>query len=313
VDVLFLGSSRFGAALHEPTIAAQLQQTYPQRVPVVFNASVPAGDFVAMDYVLRQLLQTGIRPSCALVEINPGLVNHRNDWMAIHVPRQLVWADVPGYFADIRRANQVGRLLDVRLCPVYAYREDLTREIMKRIDAWTAPAPAAAGGTPARAEDGVPWKRILPGHDPRGLTPREITVIGRKAIQNVLQSYQVGGMSAASLEHVLETCRAAHIKVVLVDVPVTQEFRDCITPEIDTAYRSYVRELTCKYGCCFVDYRDQMPDESFMDIHHLTAEGGANFSRRVADEVLAPAWRETLAAGAGYEPEALARDAVNPR
>jgi hypothetical protein len=75
-----------------------------------------------------------------------------------------------------------------------------------------------------------------------------------------------------------------------VDVPVTKQFRDCITPEIDAAYRSHVNELTHRYACRFVDYRDQVPDELFIDIHHLGPEGSTYFSQRIADEVLAPAW-----------------------
>jgi hypothetical protein len=45
------------------------------------------------------------------------------------------------------------------------------------------------------------------------------------------------------------------------------------------------------YDCRFVDCRDRLPDELFIDNHHLRPEGGQQFSALLACEALAPALR----------------------
>ena len=41
-----------------------------------------------------------------------------------------------------------------------------------------------------------------------------------------------------------------------------------------------------------VDYRDALPDRFFIDHHHAAPEGSILFSRKLAVEVLAPAWSQ---------------------
>src|SRR2546421_251153 len=80
---------------------------------------------------------------------------------------------------------------------------------------------------------------------------------------------------------------------MLVAVPVTRWHRDQYTPEINAAFLAHMDRLTRTYRCRFFDYRDQVPDYLFKDIHHLAPEGAYYFSRRLTREVLSPAWKAT--------------------
>jgi hypothetical protein len=292
VDVVCFGSSRFGGGIDEATVMAGLRHVSPVQTPVIFNASVPLGDFVASEFMLHQLRQAGVRPTYALVEINPGFVNRRNDWMTAHIRRQLNWSDLPTYFGDIWKAQRLGPLLSTRLNPIHCYRDELCQQAK----AWaTASATSASdrekSDPAARAADGVPWTQVLAALPPpsRG-TPAGLAM-DTKAIYNILRSFRIGGTSTAACERFLQACRDADIRVILVEAPLTCRFRERIPPAIDIPYRAYVNELTRRYACRFVDYRDQVPDEMFLDIHHLNPAGARYFSQRLSTEVLAPLWQ----------------------
>ena len=64
------------------------------------------------------------------------------------------------------------------------------------------------------------------------------------------------------------------------------------TPEIDHAFLCRVVDVSRRFDCRFVDYRARIPDDYFLDNHHLHRTGGQYFSRLLAQEVLAPAWLE---------------------
>src|SRR5262249_44128693 len=160
----------------EATIAAGLESVCPAETPVVFNASVPIGDFVASEFMLQRLQQAGVRPTYALVEINPAFVNQRNDWITAHIRRQLVWADLPAYFADICKAGRLDRLLSTRLNPLHCYREELCRQL----HVWTARAFAGNEGEVPSA-DGVPWKQVLAAVNAVPMTAQAATATDTKA------------------------------------------------------------------------------------------------------------------------------------
>lgn len=292
-DIVCLGSSRFMHGLPESVLQEALDaELRPSRRAKVLNAAVPAGDPVSSDYMMGELLRAGARPTLAIVEITPEAVNHFNTWLSIHVQRQLGWADVPAYFHDLCFAHQFIRLVRARLLPLYVHRRELWREGSNQLRSLAAPGSKAAAADPT-----IPLDELREALGRTGVAPAEYTPHGASLVPGWLRHYQVGGTAAAALDRLLERCQANNIEVVLVSPPLTSAHRQAYSPAIEAAFQSHVHRLATKHGCRFVDYRERLPDDLFIDNHHLLPDGGRRFSELLAREVLAPLYRDTAPAG----------------
>jgi hypothetical protein len=290
-DVVFLGSSRF-IPLNAPEATALLRREHPDAGPAaVYNAAVTAGDPIAQDYVLERLLRQGTRPRLAVIEVSPDTVNAFNEWMGMHVYRQLTWADMPAYFLDVCRSGELRKVMATRLAPLYAHRYGLLREAAATV---TRPAPA-----PLPVPDGrPPWESLAQRPCPP-LNPAEReahAAAGRLAARR-FRNYRVGGTTAAALERLLARCRSNGIEVVLVGVPNDSAYVRNYTPAIDAAYSDYVGRLTRDYQCRFLDYRAAVPDDFFADVCHVNPYGADYFTRKLTREIIAPWWERHAAGG----------------
>ena len=282
--VICLGSSRFAHGLNESLLKEGLTRELGGAGPAILNASVPAGDQVSSDYILQKLLAEGVRPRLALVEVTPESLNACNTWLNVHVQRQLGWEDLPRFGREIFQANQLLRLVKARLLPLYLHRRQLLRE------SWEAVRPESE--TPAEKIPDAAVAEIV--RNLRKEPPRSQAAAiqhGASQVPRWLRNYSVGGTSAAALERVLRRCAEHGVTVVLVAPPVTAAHRAAYTPPIDAAFSAYVTQLAPRHGCRLVSHRDRLPDELFIDNHHLSTAGGRTWSEIVAAEVLAPAWR----------------------
>jgi hypothetical protein len=113
---------------------------------------------------------------------------------------------------------------------------------------------------------------------------------GVHSIRRWLKGYQVGGTAAEACERLIDRCQANGMTVILVGVPLTKAHRDLYTPGIEHGFLTYVEDVADRHGCRFVDYRDRVPDDMFLDNHHVLRSGGEYFSRILTDEVLIGAW-----------------------
>jgi hypothetical protein len=267
-QVVFLGSSRFLGGVATDEIA----RSTGRRPETVLNAAVTAGDVIAADFVLMQLLERGARPTLVVLEVSPDTLNHRTYWLRYHLVRQLTWADVPRYVGDVIALREMGTLLLSRLLPLYYYRQAMLA------NAPQLPRP----------------RHLAPGNDAAGLlsipslSPEQLA-ISRQGVthaRQMLEDFHIGGRTAEALERILSRCDSIGTKVLLVGAPVTSAFRTAYTPEIDAAYHAYLDDVVRKHGCRFLDYRDRVPSALFEDAHHLSAEGSRYFSRLLAREAL---------------------------
>src|SRR5262249_25279153 len=115
-------------------------------------------------------------------------------------------------------------------------------------------------------------------------TSLERTQSGVSQVHQWLRHYAVGSSATTSLESLLKLCQQQGMQAVLIAPPVTQAHRQAYTPQIDAAFLAHVHQLAETYHCPFVDYRKEVPDRMFLDNHHLLAEGGVYFSKRLARE-----------------------------
>ena len=298
-DIVLLGSSRFEAGINPAEIAWQLDRQCSLDQPVgVFKGAISCGDPIVFEFLFNCLMEASYHPKLLVLEISPETLNRTNQWLGMHVRRQLRWGDVPRYFLDICRSDQAMRWLGERINPVFIHREELWHNAAGVVEqssdqsaaglaSWaiasTKPGNAFGGDALSIGDPLLPAAPLL--------SPEfaAISQCGACLPQKWLRHYRISGSASAdALERVLRKCHEQGIEVLLVGVPVTQPHRATYTADIDREYFAYVATLTDKFGCRFVDYRDRLPDSLFTDNHHLSPVGGFSFSRLLAFEQLAP-------------------------
>lgn len=296
-SIVFLGSSRSACGLDEALINREAQAASGDEALRCFNASVPAGDPIVCERVLGDLLARGVRPRFAVIEISPEGINHRNGWLGRYVLQFPCWHDTPAHFKDLLLTGTALRFAGTRFVPLYMYRETIRQQLtILADDLWhgrlpgTGPAPMAEYGfTPGSARKA---QTILAAyHRSQKRSAATITMLDIEDAERSLRDYRPGGNAAASLDRLLTRCRANGIEPILLTVPLSSAHRRLYTSAIEAAYHAHMNALARKHGCRYFDYRDALPDEMFLDHHHVGIEGSEQFSRRLATEVLVPMWQ----------------------
>ncbi|HEV8061751.1 MAG TPA: hypothetical protein VGP68_17875 [Gemmataceae bacterium] len=298
-DIVLLGSSRVEAGIIPTEIVWQLERECRPEHPIgVFKSGLGCGDAIVSEFIFSRIRDRGVRPSLLVLEVSPETLNRNNEWLGMHVRRQLRWDDAPRYFLDICRSMQVMRWLGERINPVYIHREELWGRTAEAVDlalgqpgdpvpAWSVASsrPGSAGMIETASLDDP----LLPAAPPLSAEAAAISRYGTGQQLRWLRNYRIrGSATSGALERVLRECREEGIEVVLLGIPVTAPHRTAYTPEIDREFFAYVQKLTQDYGCRFVNYRDRIPDSLFSDNHHLSPVGGVYFSRLLTFELLGP-------------------------
>jgi hypothetical protein len=293
-ELLCLGSSRFGAAFGAEEITARMRDDTGLEAFRAYNASVPAGDLLTSDYLLERLLDQGIQPDWVVIEVSPETLARRNLWMGEHARRQVTWDNLALYWPDVWRSGEISRLLSARLLPLHLHRRQIWRETQR---GWlSAQANSLEGSAVASvALQDVRWQAMP--DNPITLPRTERTHIGLRQIRRWLKDYRIGGGAAQALERLVHRCREHHIQVILVAAPVASAHRALYTPEIDAQFLDYMHRFAATHQCRFADYRASVPDEYFLDNHHVDPEGRKHFSRQLVEELLSPVWQAQHPAG----------------
>jgi hypothetical protein len=295
-SVVFLGSSRTACALDEAMVNAVAQAQTGDRRLQCFNASVPAGDPIVCERVLRDLLARGVQPRLAVIEIAPEGVNHRNGWLGRYVLQFPCWHDTPANLKDLVVTGTALRFAGTRFVPLYVYREQIRRLCGTLIDdcchgrfPGTGPVPLTDYGfTPGSARKAQ--ATLAAYHRSKKMDANMVTLLDIDDAERSLRDFRPGGNAGACLERLLSRCQANGIEPILVTVPLSSAHRRLYTSEIEAAFQAHLAGLMQKFGCRYFDYRDALPDEMFLDHHHVGAEGAEIFGRRFAAEVIARLW-----------------------
>ncbi len=298
-NVVFLGSSRTGCLLQEAEATRAVRELTCDPDVQCCNAAVPAGDLIISERVLHILLDRGVRPRYAIIEVCPEGVNQRNAWLSMYVGWVLCWDDVPAYFKDLAVTGNLVRFAGTRIVPLYVYRDQIRQQLGAHACAWfegssrangipVAKQIAACPGVDAAAAN---WQKLIAesAHD-APIDRNRTTTIGLDNVVRSVSRYRPGGNSAAALDRLLILCRAHGIEPVLLTVPLSSAHRQCYTSEVEAPFASFMTAMTQKHSCRHVDWRDALPDHFFVDHHHAAPDGGQLFSRKFAVEVLTPLW-----------------------
>ncbi len=290
-DITVVGSSHLQGvqtAIAEHVFRKSLQGD----VPKTFNGSVSAGDPVIWDRLFARWVEKDKLPRLLLVEISPETLNRNDPWIGEQVVRILDWRDSIDVAPSLCRGVGIMRLISDRFAPIHRHRY----QIRKQLGNWLFDQPQPPLPTGQRIDT------LGKDPEPPALSPEilEAMRFSTLAVRHSLRDYSPTGVTAERLERLLENCRSHHIHVILFAAPMPTHYRAGYTPESESGFVRYIDELKSRYGCVFVDWRDQMPDEFFRDSTHLNPAGNHILSRRMSQEILLPMWKEIARSPEGH-------------
>jgi hypothetical protein len=284
-QVILLGTSRSELDVRPDALPAGIAAGGPS--PLVFNMALRGASPLVNLCCLQRLLDQGVRPDWLLIEILPPQLQGKDleEGGALCLKHRLRWSDV-------------STLEGHSHAPWYR-RMSVYRPL---VDPWCEHARFVLGQyVPIIVDDewlrkeGVFWR----GQDDHGWVACPMTAPSpaeyRKATVRIQSNYgapftwnQVPASTDRVLRTMLQRCAAARIKVALVIMPESTEFRTWYSPATRRTIDDYLASLTREYDVPLIDASTWMGDDCFADCHHLRPAGAAAFSERFGREVLQP-------------------------
>lgn len=282
--VVFVGSSRFQWGLRARALQDQLNATSPRRVEV-FSHGRPGAGPVTNLHAWRRMRREGVRPDLLVVEVVPSL---------LFDPREPPEASAIG----LRDLRLMCRLTEEE-CPDLPW---------KWARAWSAPLHAhrqalLSWGCPDLLADG---SLALPPDPPdeygdyRQPVSCEATPAARHAMTHRAHQVHLRALSGctfresscAALKELLDSCRRDGIRTAVLVMPESAMFRAWYRPGVWDVAFSYLQSLCARCDAELINAREwAVPEEEFLDGHHLLDAGARRFTERLGREVLSPRLR----------------------
>jgi hypothetical protein len=281
-NLLYFGSSRFGACLVSDQLAHITEQTSGGESVHAFNATLPGEEPIVMEHLWRRLFATRpLLPRLVVVETNADLLQRRNPFFRRIITAVLTAADLPRYTPDIVLSHEgISRLLSSRLMPFFVHRGALR--------GWLEQVIEDVVGKSDERDSSKAVMQYQPNNDP---TPREEHIrIALHYVETRLRHYQLAGTTSQAFERLIAELHSHGCTVLLVHPPLTSAHRALFPADMRRQFQTFIDRLCRTYGCRFVDYSARLPDEDFYDNHHTTPQGATRFTELLAHEVIAPGW-----------------------
>ncbi|HEX5444747.1 MAG TPA: hypothetical protein VFW87_12990, partial [Pirellulales bacterium] len=100
-----------------------------------------------------------------------------------------------------------------------------------------------------------------------------------------LRHFVVAESSRRAICETAELCRAEGIELTLLLTPEGSDFRSWYSAESVAAVEQFCGELNRDYGLRLIDARRWLPDDEFVDSHHMLAAGADRFTRRLGERL----------------------------
>jgi hypothetical protein len=293
VSVVMLGSSRTMFGLHGQLIEKRLRAGASDS-PVVFNFGFPGAGPLRHWLHLRRLLDDGVRPDVVLLEIMPYLL-HTDNGTPI---------DFQQLSADKLRLRELGMLEEEGLrpeelrfrwwlgwpFPAYAHRFAIVSMTVPTL------LPCVLRQDHNKGIDASGWtamsQLLLQGPETR----RRAVERARLDHGPALQHLNLCVTTSRVLQETLELCRREGIRTALVIVPEGPLYRSLYSEATWRSVEAHLREIAGRHHVPLINAREWLPEEEFLDSHHMTQEGATRFSERLCQEIL-PLVRGTAVGG----------------
>ena len=272
---VMLGSSRVMNGFDGRSFERELGREVSRPV-VAANLGVPGAGPIDSLVQLGRLLREDRNPDLALIEILPNQFNTAPDSSPpLGASASLDAADRK-WLEQFRLTIPQATAKPIRSSPlaVWNYRRELLRATFPKIldggDSAIWARNCDECGSRLRYEKATPDLR------------RASLEVARKQFAEPLANCELGGDGFTALEAMLETCREHRIPAALVIMPEGPEFRSWYRQGVQEQLLTRLRDLASRKQAELIDHWDAMPEEAFIDSHHLLAPGAIEFSSRLA-------------------------------
>ena len=279
VTVVALGSSRTANGFHPPTVEAEVSAA-TGRPCLAFNCALPGGGAITQLVHLRRLLAAGVRPDVVLIEVNPAAMDEpeSNFLRPDRVTRAELSALAAIGFADDRYRTDWRQ---AALNPWFGHRFQLLGRVQPK---WTPPGIPWMGPRFPDPTGWGPWDEAVTAESFRGRL-----AVARKEHFRTLQHYKADDVPRRALKEVFAICHREGIKAVAVLTPEGSEFRSWYGPAARAATSELIALAQAATGGRVIDARDWLPDNVFVDGHHIHASAAPGYTARLTRQLVIPA------------------------
>ncbi len=283
--VVVLGTSRSRNGVD----ADRLSEPMPddENPPLVYDGCLAGAYPIHFLMVLRRLIAIGAKPRAVTIELLPLTMQYAAPLVPKRDAIRLRYDDL-----ELVREHDPDRTWEwirewcgTQAAPWYTHRYTLTsryakmwapRENIGTLNQWTV-AIGPYGYAPLR-------------YDP---VPEPLGVAARKVAEDAYRpNLRFGAIDSGydrALRALLKLCADERIDVLgLVLMPESTTFRTWYSPATTRLIRDYSAGLAAEFGTRVVDASQWVPDELFLDGHHLTEHGSFHFSDRFRRDVIRP-------------------------
>ncbi|MCI0700605.1 MAG: DUF1574 domain-containing protein [Planctomycetia bacterium] len=281
--VILLGTSRAGYGF-----AAGYTQQAARAAgvsAVVFNFGIPGAGPVTHLIYLRRLIRDGHRPDLLILEVLPPLLadlpNGPLESRALAgdlLSREEI-AIASNYGVSTKRMRR--QWIEANTLPIFGHRFKLLGRVSSSFLPWQLRYDA--GRTP----DPNGWNASIVTE----VTPEEHAFGVARATteyRDVFKCDLPAGPAVRALRDMLAMCRGETIPVALVIFPEATSFRALYQPHTEENLSRLLAELYAEFSCSLTDARLWLPDEAFLDGHHLIRTHAEVFTIRFTRELILP-------------------------
>jgi len=291
--VVVLGSSRTAAAV-EPRALEEAIAAETGRPCVAFNMGLQGDGPVCQLVHFRRVREAGVRPDVAIIELLPSAFAwYRDDERAENRP----------YDATVLRPDRLTRAELDAVCtygfppvetrgewweatfnPWFGFRFQLLARIQPK---WLPPGIVQHRRDIGETGGWGPWDPVPP--DIARLRLEEV----RQAYESQLQAIRIEGPHVEAFEELLRECRRDGVGVAVVVPPEGSTFRAWYSASVQSGVAAFEDRLRREFGVTVLDAREWLPDEAFVDSHHVVRAWAKPYTERLAREAVIPNLRTT--------------------
>jgi hypothetical protein len=308
-DILFLGSSHIKKGVVSKVVEKELRELTGREVRA-FNLGQRGAHILTNYAVLRDALENRKRPRVAVVELSPASLNFNNKDKEISLKYYCSQGDILRLLPSFRtkgefQASLLGMFRGVTTLIDFVVNNPRRPEYAQEF----AEILANGGGHLYEPKKNPLISRVSRSKEEQELRKRRRELATRK---RRLADYRIDGPSERIVNRMVALSEKKDVRLIFVDLPVTQEFRGFFSDGEYEIFLEYVEDLQVRPTVEFHNLsreRLMLTERDFADLDHLNKRGARILSRHLAEilsQYFPPEGSQNLATSADAGSEDIA-------